>query len=95
MREFMPLSWNEIRTRAVAFSKDWAEESSEHAEAKTFWDDLFNIFGVSRRRIASFEQHVKKRLMALSINHIAFLFDLYQQYTSLLPKEEKKPKKRN
>lgn len=40
----MPLSWNEIRTRAVAFSKDWAEESSEHAEAKTFWDDFFNIF---------------------------------------------------
>lgn len=56
----MPLSWNEIRTRAVAFSKDWAVESSEHAEAKTFWDDFFNIFGVSRRRIASFEQHVKK-----------------------------------
>jgi hypothetical protein len=56
----MPLSWNEIRTRAVAFSKDWAGESSEHAEAKTFWDQFFHIFGVSRRRIASFEQHVKK-----------------------------------
>ena len=56
----MPLSWNEIRNRAVAFSKDWAEESSEHAEAKTFWDDFFHIFGVSRRRIASFEKHVKK-----------------------------------
>lgn len=56
----MPLSWNEIRTRAVAFSKDWSDESSEHAEAKSFWDEFFNIFGVSRRRIASFEQHVKK-----------------------------------
>jgi len=56
----MPLSWNEIRDRALAFSKEWADESSEHAEAKTFWDDFFNIFGVARRRIASFEQHVKK-----------------------------------
>jgi hypothetical protein len=56
----MPLSWNEIRNRAVLFSKDWANESSEHAEAKSFWDDFFHIFDVSRRRIASFEQHVKK-----------------------------------
>lgn len=56
----MPLSWNEIRDRALEFSKEWAEESSEHAESKSFWDGFFNIFGVSRRRIASFEQHVKK-----------------------------------
>ena len=56
----MPLSWNEIRTRAVAFSKDWVDETSEHAEAKTFWDQFFHIFGITRRRIASFEQHVKK-----------------------------------
>jgi len=56
----MPLSWNEIRSRALQFSKDWEGESSEHAEAKSFWDDFFNIFGISRRRIASFEQHIKK-----------------------------------
>lgn len=56
----MPLSWNEIRSRALQFSKDWEGESSEHAEAKSFWDDFFNIFGISRRRIASFEKHVKK-----------------------------------
>lgn len=56
----MPLSWNEIRNRALEFSKEWAEESSENAEAKSFWDGFFNIFGVSRRRIASFEKRVKK-----------------------------------
>ena len=56
----MPLSWNEIRTRAVAFSKDWEGESSEDAEAKTFWDAFFHVFGISRRRIASFESPVKK-----------------------------------
>ena len=56
----MPLSWNEIKNRALAFSRDWADEASEDAEAKTFWNDFFNIFGVSRRRVASFEQRVKK-----------------------------------
>ena len=56
----MPLSWNEIRNRALEFSKEWEGESAEHAEAKSFWDGFFNIFGITRRRIASFERHVKK-----------------------------------
>lgn len=56
----MPLSWNEIRNRAFAFAAEWKDESSEHAEAKSFWDDFFNVFGISRRRVASFEQHIKK-----------------------------------
>lgn len=56
----MPLSWNEIKDRALAFSKEWESESSEDAEAKSFWDAFFNIFGISRRRVASFEVPVKK-----------------------------------
>jgi len=56
----MPLSWNEIKGRALAFSKEWAEESSEDAEAKSFWDGFFNVFGISRKRVASFEEPVKK-----------------------------------
>ena len=56
----MPLSWNEIRSRALAFSKEWANESSEDAEAKAFWDAFFAVFGVTRRRVASFEEPVKK-----------------------------------
>jgi hypothetical protein len=56
----MPLSWNEIRDRAVAFSKEWKDESSEDAEAKSFWDSFFNVFGITRRRVASFETPVKK-----------------------------------
>ncbi|WP_372779195.1 class I SAM-dependent DNA methyltransferase [Litorivivens sp.] len=55
-----PLSWNEIRDRAVTFVREWEDESSEHAEAKTFWDEFFQVFGVSRRRLAAFEKHVKK-----------------------------------
>jgi hypothetical protein len=56
----MPLSWNEIKSRATAFSKEWENELSEDAEAKSFWDDFFNVFGIGRRRVATFEQQVKK-----------------------------------
>lgn len=56
----MPLSWNEIKSRALAFSKEWEHESSEDAEAKSFWDGFFNVYGISRKRVASFEEPVKK-----------------------------------
>lgn len=56
----MPLSWNEIKDRALRFSREWAQESSEDAEAKSFWDGFFHIFGISRRRVATFERKVKK-----------------------------------
>ena len=56
----MPLSWNEIKDRALRFSREWAHETSEDAEAKSFWDGFFDVFGVSRRRVANFERKVKK-----------------------------------
>jgi len=56
----MPLSWNEIKSRAIEFSKEWEGESRERAEKDSFWNDFFNVFGISRRRVASFEKAVKK-----------------------------------
>lgn len=56
----MPLSLNEIKDRALAFSREWEGECSESAEAQTFWNEFFNIFGVSRRRLASFEEPVRR-----------------------------------
>ena len=56
----MPISWNEIRQNAIAFSKEWASESREEAEAKSFWDGFFTVFGIKRRTVASFEEPVKK-----------------------------------
>ena len=56
----MALSWNEIRDRALKFSREWEGETREHAEAKSFWDAFFHVFGVSRRRTAAFEEPVKK-----------------------------------
>jgi hypothetical protein len=44
----------------VAFSREWKDEASEDAEAKSFWDAFFNVFGITRRRIASFEKPVVK-----------------------------------
>jgi len=34
----MLLNLNEIRDRAVAFSKEWVDESSEDAKANSFWN---------------------------------------------------------
>ena len=56
----MPLSWNEIRDRATQFAHEWEDVSSEDAEAKSFLDAFFNVFGIPRRRIASFEYKVEK-----------------------------------
>ncbi|PTQ78855.1 hypothetical protein C8R26_101171 [Nitrosomonas oligotropha] len=56
----MALAWNEIKDRALAFSRDWAKAESEDADAKPFWIEFFQVFGINQRRIGSFEQKVKK-----------------------------------
>ena len=56
----MALSWNEIKSRAIAFSKTWEDAANEDSEAKPFWIDFFEIFGITNRRVATFELNVKK-----------------------------------
>jgi hypothetical protein len=56
----MTLGWNEIKDRALQFSKEWAGASNEIAEAQSFLIDFFNVFGISRRKVSSFEYPVKK-----------------------------------
>ncbi|HEX4154740.1 MAG TPA: DNA methyltransferase [Acidobacteriaceae bacterium] len=55
------IAWNEIKHRALLFSREWASASSEAADKQTFWNDFFNIFGISRRVVATFESPVKRR----------------------------------
>ena len=55
----MPLSWNEIRQRAIAFGRDWKDETKENASAQTFWNEFFEVFGKKRRHAAAFEAPVK------------------------------------
>lgn len=120
----MPVPWPEIRDKVIAFSREWKDAGSEQAESQSFWNDFFAVFGVPRRRIATFEEPVKKlgtkrgRIDAfwkgqLVVEHksrgqdldrafvqaldyfpgiaerVAFLFELYQKYTSLLPSQPK------
>lgn len=58
------LTWHEIRRRAVAFANEWQNENSERAEAQSFWNDFFEVFGVKRRRVAVFEKQVNKLAQA-------------------------------
>src|SRR5574337_697780 len=56
----MTLSWNEIKSRAMAFARQWHDAADEKQQSAAFWVDFFEIFGVSNRRVYSFEQAVKK-----------------------------------
>jgi hypothetical protein len=56
----MRLSWNEIRARAARFADEWKHAHYERGESQTFYNEFFEVFGVTRRRVASFEEPVKK-----------------------------------
>jgi hypothetical protein len=56
----MPLSWNEIRSRAMKFSNEWAGAHYEKGETQSFYNDFFDVFGISRRKVGFYEQSVKK-----------------------------------
>lgn len=56
----MPISWNEIRRNAIRFSSDWKGAKSESAEKQTFWNEFFQVFGIKRRVVASFEEPAKR-----------------------------------
>lgn len=141
----MGLNWNEIKSRALLFSKTWADACNEDSQAKPFWIDFFEIFGITNKRVATFELNVKKlgdetaqcmfdartqfgsssladlydpltmppallkahqkldttvdaayqpsggkKTYASDAERVAFLFELYQRITSLLPAPAKK-----
>lgn len=54
----MKLSWLEIRARAFSFSKKWEHTIDEVAEAQSFLNDFFDVFGIDRKRVATFEKKV-------------------------------------
>ena len=55
-----PLAWNEIRARARRFAAKWEGAARERGEAQTFWNEFFEVFDMSRRRVAQFEKEVTK-----------------------------------
>ena len=56
----MPLSWNEIKDRAIKFANEWKNTNNEDADAQSFLNAFFNVFGITRKRIGTFEYRVKK-----------------------------------
>ena len=52
------IAWNEVRDRAIKFSRSWAGVGSERAEKQTFWNEFFEVFGLRRRTVAAFEEPV-------------------------------------
>ena len=55
-----PPAWSEIRASATAFALRWDGVMQENAEAQTFWNEFLQIFGVDRKRVASFEKRAER-----------------------------------
>jgi hypothetical protein len=53
------LDWNDIKARAARFATEWKDAHYERGETQTFYNEFFELFGVTRRRLASFEYGVK------------------------------------
>ncbi|MCY4213167.1 MAG: class I SAM-dependent DNA methyltransferase [Gammaproteobacteria bacterium] len=56
----MRLSWNEVRSRAAAFAEEWQDAAYEKGETQSFYNAFFRVFGVQRRSVARYEEHVAK-----------------------------------
>ncbi len=82
----MRLDWNDVRASAAKFADDWKDAHYERGETQTFYNEFFELFGVTRRRVASFEHGVK-----LADNKRGFL-DLFWKGKLLI---EQKSKGRN
>src|SRR3984893_11235975 len=54
----MRLDWNDIKARAAKFAEDWNGAQYERGETQTFYNEFYELFGVTRRRVASFEHGV-------------------------------------
>ena len=54
------INLDEIKSRALQFAKDWKDTTNEEADAKSFMDAFFNVFGAPRRQMAYFEHRIKK-----------------------------------
>lgn len=60
------LDWNDIRARAAKFATEWQQtlaedpptKGNERKHSQTFWNEFFELFGMTRKRLASFEHGV-------------------------------------
>ncbi len=88
----MQLGWNEIKQRAVQFSREWTDESREAAEAKSFRDAFFNVFGIPRYVIVTdFDRCYRPSPFTNERQRVEFLFALYETLSvPLLPVKKRR-----
>ncbi|MCL2823583.1 MAG: N-6 DNA methylase [Polyangiaceae bacterium] len=56
----MPISWDDIRANAIAFSRRWRDACNEDAQAQNFVADLLQVFGVEEpSKVGEFEAKVQ------------------------------------
>ena len=53
------LNWRDIQDRAVTFAHRFEGAKDEDKDAKSFWKELFSLYGVDERSIGSFEERVR------------------------------------
>jgi hypothetical protein len=56
----MSIHWNEIKSRALLFSQTWADACNEKSQSAPFWIAFFEIFGITDKRVGTFERNVQK-----------------------------------
>ncbi|MDR2429624.1 MAG: hypothetical protein LBD14_01770 [Puniceicoccales bacterium] len=57
----LTLSRDEMRARALAFAKRWAGPQREEADAKSFLDEFFNVFGRDRYAVDAIHEYRVER----------------------------------
>ena len=57
----MRLDWNDITARAHHFVAVHQSDHYEKGETQSFYNEFFEVFGVPRRRVASFEKSINLR----------------------------------
>jgi len=88
------LNWNEIKSRALLFSKTWADARAQFADASLA--DLYDPLTIPPALLkahqkldasvdAAYQPSGGKKSYASSAERVAFLFELYQRITSILP----------
>ena len=48
-----------MRSRAAEFARQWADAHYEKGDTQTFYNEFFEVFGVQRRKVATFEEPVR------------------------------------
>ena len=110
----MGLNWNEIKSRALLFSKTWADAIEQAAQsvldtraqfASSSLADLYDPLTMPPALLkahqkldtavdAAYQPSGGKKTYVSDAERVAFLFELYQRITSLLPAPVAKKKRK-